>query len=270
MNIFPNKLDLKMKFSIEINFVTHNTNVLRPKNFYIKLFDSNQSPLNHHYYSDITAYYDLLNNSNADIKGVFQYRRFLVKKYHRIIDLFIPNPFSKIISYKQIIKDLDDFDLITRNKIQRETTPLNTVRNFYYENHIKNDLNILESIIQKHYPEYYKTFQEYLESDWSNSYYDNILIAKKDVFNNYSAWLLNILMLVEKNINFDNRQDYQKRVLGFLSERLFNVYIQKNGLSVKEYPIRVLDKKQNKLWGIPLLINYLKYKLIKTFKYFHR
>ena len=53
----------------------------------------------------------------------------------------------------------------------------------------------------------------------------------------YCEWLFNILFECEKRINILDRDDYQKRVFGFLSERLFNVWVTKNQLKVYYAPV---------------------------------
>ena len=52
-------------------------------------------------------------------------------------------------------------------------------------------------------------------------------------------WVFTILFELEKRIDISNYDNYQARVFGFLSERLFNVYIEnkKNNLNIHEIPI---------------------------------
>ena len=70
------------------------------------------------------------------------------------------------------------------------------------------------------------------------------IITKKHLFDEYMQWLFNILFTLEKRIDISNYDSYQKRVYGFLSERLFNVWIEKNKdrLKIKETTVIFLEK----------------------------
>ena len=56
----------------------------------------------------------------------------------------------------------------------------------------------------------------------------NMFVMKYDDFVNYCEWLFSVLAIVEKNIDINNRDTYQKRVFGFMAERLFNIWVLKN------------------------------------------
>ena len=64
----------------------------------------------------------------------------------------------------------------------------------------------------------------------------NMFISNRKFVDDYCTWLFDILFEVEKKINFSD-DAYQKRVFGFISERLFTLYIFHNKLKVKELPL---------------------------------
>ena len=77
-------------------------------------------------------------------------------------------------------------------------------------------------IIRKLYPEDAEKAEEYFTK---NNLYSpcNMLIARKEVFDDYSAWLFPILL--ELNYRIGEVEDkYQNRYPGFVSERLLNYY----------------------------------------------
>ncbi|HPH83939.1 MAG TPA: DUF4422 domain-containing protein, partial [Ferruginibacter sp.] len=70
----------------------------------------------------------------------------------------------------------------------------------------------------------------------------NMMITTGAVWNDYLTWLFDILFEVHKRLPVKN-DTYQKRAPGFMAERLMNLYILHNGLSVQHLPIVVFDKK---------------------------
>lgn len=67
---------------------------------------------------------------------------------------------------------------------------------------------------------------------------------------------------LEKLIDIDERDDYQKRVYGFLSERLFYVWILNNKLKIKENFILKTDI--NRKDKIKFYIKFFLYKIKNT------
>ena len=70
-----------------------------------------------------------------------------------------------------------------------------------------------------------------------------MFISSKKIFDDYYKWLFDILFELEKRVDISNYDDYNKRIFGFMSERLFNVWIIKNNINIKEVPVYNTDKK---------------------------
>ena len=58
----------------------------------------------------------------------------------------------------------------------------------------------------------------------------------------YSNWLFDILFEVEKQTNIADYDSYQKRLYGFLAERLMNVWLHHRKAKVKYLPDFDLSK----------------------------
>ena len=61
-------------------------------------------------------------------------------------------------------------------------------------------------------------------------------------FNRLMEWLFDILFEFEKRIDTADYKDYQKRVFGFMSERLITTWFNFHKLNVKELPIVFFKK----------------------------
>ena len=94
----------------------------------------------------------------------------------------------------------------------------------------------------------------------------NMFVAKKELIDKYCEWLFTILSNVEKRIELGLRNDYQKRVFGFLAERLFNVWIEKNNLEV--YVCNVENTEQRFSNKVKSKINNIIVKTILKLKQF--
>ena len=61
----------------------------------------------------------------------------------------------------------------------------------------------------------------------------------------YCQWLFSVFVIAEKVINITNYNSVQKRIFGYMGERLFNIYIYANQLKVKELPILKISDEIN-------------------------
>ena len=64
-----------------------------------------------------------------------------------------------------------------------------------------------------------------------------MFLAPKKVLNEYCEWLFPLLEKIEANIDISCHSTIQKRIFGYLGERFLNIYVKKNSLKVKYYPI---------------------------------
>lgn len=164
-------------------------------------------------FCELTALYWIWKNDSTPIVGLSHYRRrFLISREH-------------------IISVLSEYDVISpppyyfRNSLYEE----------YDKKHIISDLHILQSVVENMYPEMSEAFSFVFRNNKLLPY--NMLIAKREFFDTYCEWLFDVLENVERQIDISERSNYQKRVFGFLSERLFTVYVLAKKVKVYECPV---------------------------------
>ena len=212
------------------------------------LFDSegdNISSKNKNY-CELTGLYWMWKNVKCNVIGLCHYRRFVL------------NDKLKIMSEKDIKEVLKKYDIILP-KAERMKNKEN-VFSYYKKKHYGDDLLKCREIIEKIYPEYLKTFDKVI---YGKKYYPfNMFIMSKSNCNQYCKWLFTIFNELEKLIDIDERDDYQKRVYGFLSERLFYVWILNNKLKIKENFILKTDI--NRKDKIKFYIKFFLYKIKNT------
>ncbi len=122
-----------------------------------------------------------------------------------------------------------------------------TVFEQYAEKHIVTDMDLVREILQKISPDDIPAFDAVMEQH--SMYAFNMFCMRKPLFDSYCAWLFPVLFALEKRIDYKERDGYQKRVFGFLSERLFNVWIYRMHLNTVEMNVRYLgDGKRLRNW----------------------
>lgn len=184
-------------------------------------------------YCELTGLYWIWKNVNEDVVGICHYRRFFTKNRYLFCDKFI-------LKEKNIKKYLRDFDIILPERNHHEYFGLTAFEN-YKQLHKINDWNVTKNVINNLYPSYMEDVSWFEKEKIGYCY--NMMICNKKLFNEYCKWLFNILFEVEKNIDISDYDPYNKRVYGFLAERLINVWVHHNQLSVKEVPVYMTENK---------------------------
>lgn len=114
-----------------------------------------------------------------------------------------------------------------------------TIKDSYIFNHIREDWFLLEAAIEKIHPAYADYAKAYFETA-KEMHCFNMFIGSKKFLNEYCEWLFPILFELEHTIKL-SEYPYQRRLFGFMAERLFNLYLKKNSLSTMAYPVVFFD-----------------------------
>ena len=90
----------------------------------------------------------------------------------------------------------------------------------------------------------------------------NMFIMSWQEFDKYCSWLFPLLEKMESSVDISNYNPYQKRIFGFLAERLFNIYIEASKLRFEESQIIFVSDEKIKpqilpIYKIKRLINNL-------------
>lgn len=183
-------------------------------------------------FCELTGLYWIWKNSQSDITGIVHYRRFF-KDSNKLLSY-------KILREDKILHYLSSYDVILPSKwLYKEN-----IYNEYERNHNIEDLNKCRNIISQIYPDYLLDFDKVM--NMKSAYLYNMIICRKNLLDEYCRWLFDILFELEKETDLINYDDYQKRIYGFLSERLLNVWIYHNNLKIKGLDIIKTDDKKSK------------------------
>lgn len=200
-------------------------------------------------YCELTAQYWVWKNVEADYYGFFHYRRYFSFASKQFPTTHEPFVFDEVVfkrndksaletinlneeSMKSIIAQYDFVTSRASHSLTQET--VYEQYNNSVGHHIE-DLDAVISIIKNDYPEFVSATEKYLSG--KSIYCCNMFIMKKELFMDYSKWLFDILEKHEKIRDISEYPPVDKRVSGYLAERLCGIYITylyEKGYSGKE------------------------------------
>lgn len=208
-------------------------------------------------FSELTGLYWIWKNTDDPIIGLCHYRRFffvqkpffamrlkkigeyLVRKRKKRLGVYYTSDRGKsnlILSGKESEEILASYDAIVPIGWRMRYS----VWEQYKRRHVEKDMKNMRIIIQEKYPDYTQEFDKTMEKNEFLPY--NMFVMKREYFNSYMAWLFDLLFELEKITDVTGYDNYQKRIYGFMSERLLNVWITKNQLKTKKLPVLYFEK----------------------------
>lgn len=205
------------------------------------------------YYCELTAiYWAWKNLKNVDVIGLCHYRRYF--DFHSQC-----RPFFSYTSYPRSESQILDFSINDEvlhkvNKgavvVAKAESMRCTLKQNYCTVHYSKDLDAVETILgELDEDKYLQAYYDVIERGYKLSPY-NMFIMKWTDFDSYCTWLFSLLERIENNTDISSYSKYQKRIYGFLAERLLNVWIYAENKVIIEKPIILLkdnDLIHNKL-----------------------
>lgn len=179
-------------------------------------------------FCELTALYWIWKNDTSASVGLEHYRRFFCRRTLRI---------ACPLSVSSIEKKLRKADILLPDKVNLRQS----IYEHYKKNHVIADLECCREIIMEKFPEYLASFDAVMRK--RRAYMYNMFVMRRELLNSYASWLFDILFEAEQRIELGGRDHYQERVFGFLSERLFQVWIFHHHLRVKSAPVYNIGEK---------------------------
>lgn len=201
-------------------------------------------------YCELTGLYWAWKNLGCEYIGLCHYRRYFGKSTHT---KDIEKKKEAIFHREDYERLLQKYDVILPKK---RNYYIETVRSQYEHAHFKKDLDEVEKIIAEKYPDYSDAFTKVMNR--RKLHILNMFVMKKSYFDEYCAWLFDILFTLEKRIDISSYDAYEARIYGFLAERLFNVWLERQGGKRCEVNIVFLEDID---WKVKIL-KFLKRKFV--------
>ncbi|HFQ7084990.1 TPA: DUF4422 domain-containing protein [Raoultella planticola ATCC 33531] len=166
-------------------------------------------------FCEMTALYWIWKNVHVlpnEIIGMVHYRRYFKSSVEHLP-----------ITEGEVSKILSEYDIILPKKRNYYVT---TVENHYRRAHYWKDMLLVKELLSETHPDYIPYYNIMLHSKTICLF--NMFVTNGTYFNLYCSWVFPLLLELERRIDRSSYDKYQNRVIGFLAERLFNIWILKN------------------------------------------
>lgn len=179
-------------------------------------------------YCELTGLYWIWKNTDHDVTGIMHYRRYLAE----------PGT-NQPLSLPEIERGLKEHDIL----VPRPVALSCSVAEHYCFCHPASDYLALSRAMEGQPEPYRLAFSEVMAS--STIVPCNIMVARKDALDAYCEWLFSVLGECERGVDlYSGRDDYQRRVFGFMAERLLMVWLVANDVDCGFYDVLMLDSAE--------------------------
>jgi hypothetical protein len=191
-------------------------------------------------YCELTGlYWAWKNLRDADVIGLAHYRRHFVSQENKR-----GKKWEKILTGEEIEKLMNEYDIIVPCK---RNYFIETNESQYIHAHPKEDWEKMLVLIKEQNPEYSLSLDKMRRS--TSGYKFNMFIMKRETLNAYCSWLFPLLKKIEES------QIEKKRILGHISERMFDVWLYSNEgkYKFKEIPVQFMERQNWLVKGMKFL-----------------
>lgn len=181
-------------------------------------------------YNELTAlYWAKYNLQQEDVIGLAHYRRYLgTRRSHDLKDILTESDINTGLKYADVL--------------------VPKARNYYVETQEQHYLNahanepyfILKEVIASEFTAYTDAFEQVAQS--KTAFLFNMAIMRQADFQAYTDFLFDVLGKVEERLDWSKLDGQDVRSLGFMAERLLNVWIIANDKRTKEYSLVTTEK----------------------------
>lgn len=183
-------------------------------------------------YCELTGvYWAWKNFSDVDYIGLCHYRRYF--DFHNLCHPQLPQKVFPVSEFPNLNLSVTD-DVVS--ELQRGhvfvANPIVYSQSLYLrycKRHNRDDFKAMEQIIRDGQPE--KVVRAFYDTMICGNrlFPCNMFLMRWSDFDDYCSWLFPLLAQLEESIDISNYDSYQRRIFGFMGERLLNVWLRANG-----------------------------------------
>lgn len=176
-------------------------------------------------FCELTGLYWMRRNADGDAIGLAHYRRHFMAEKGK-------DAWSSVLTQAQAERLLGGYDALLPKK---RHYVIETNWSQYAHAHYEQDLITTREVLGALCPEYVPAFDETMKRRSGHRF--NMMLMRRAQFEQYCDWLFPILFELERRIDIKDYDAYNRRVFGFIGERLLDVWVQTVGLRYREIPV---------------------------------
>ena len=187
-------------------------------------------------FCELTGLYWAWKNLDSEYIGLCHYRRYFAGG-----SFLIRDPWKRILTSQQAGWLLQKAPVILPRK---RNYFIETNYSQYIHAHHAQDLALTRQIIAERHPRYLAAYDRFMNK--TTGHHFNMFIMRRDLLNEYCSWLFDILFELERRLDISQYTAYDRRVFGFVAERLLDSWIETRGLAYLELPVIHMEGQD---WG---------------------
>jgi len=200
-------------------------------------------------YCELTGLYWAWKNLNTDYLGLVHYRR------HFSNGKILSNKRNRVITKPELERIIESSEVEIFLPKPRNYW-IETNYSQYAHAHHAIDLDTTKAIIQEKYPEYIPIWESSMKKTSGHRF--NMFIMSSEKLDSYCTWLFDVLFELEKRLDISSYSQNDRRVFGFISERLLDIWLETNGYKYRELPFVYMESQNWLVKGG----NFIKRKLL--------
>ncbi len=183
--------------------------------------------------NECTALYWIWKNTNSKYVGLNHYRRFFYNNNIRSNGNYLDK--------ETACELLEEYDIILAESVMDyRRNMLDVILDSMDRGLCIKALEILIDVMKKYQPDYVELFEHIING---HSFHPcNMFVTHRRIFNAYCNWMFSFLIEAAEKIDVKEYGEYDKRVMGFMAERLLTTWILKQDFKIKELPCVVVSK----------------------------
>ena len=202
-------------------------------------------------YCELTGLYWAWKNLDCEYLGLAHYRRHFTM-------LNGTNDRRDVLSLDQARSLFSDIGVVLPTK---RNYWIETNYQQYVHAHHAEDLDETRKILEERYPGYIPAYDSCMKKTTGHRF--NMFIMKKEIADQYCAWLFDVLFELEERLDISTYSVNDKRVFGFVSERLLDVWLETNQIKYKDISYIFLEKQNWITKGINFILRKMNRKELR-------